>query len=756
MINVLSFNSFARKTLSLSEINYLKENEPIVFVSQNHYAPFEFVHDEGKSDGMSIELVRWIATEFGFKARFIDTTFSNAQQMVLKHKADVLTSFFYSKKRDKVFDFTHPMFFIPATIFVDSDRPDIKGLNDLMGKTIAIQNGDYAEEFLKRKNVNVKLIYTNNFGEATNLVVTGMADAIIGDEQIVLYYLYTNDLEKTLKMVGSPLYIGENSMAVVQGNDTLRSILDKGIQLAEERGVLKNISDKWLGIRLYEKDGFLYEYRWYIIIFIFLILGLLSSVWFWNVSLRKEVKKRTIILRENEQFLNNIIKHIPNVVFVKSATDSKYIFFNSSGENSTGYNDKDILGRSDFDIFPEEQANRIFLSDQELLSSKGLIDIPEEIIQTKHHGQKIFHTKKLPIFDEEGMPKFILGIAEDITEKKRSELALKESDERLRAAIAAIDEGFVIYDQEDRLVYCNQKFREIYPQISEIILPGVSFKELLTAYSQYLLEDPSTPEKWIDYMLDQHAEQKTSEQRTADGRWIKSSNHKTADGSTVGVRIDITKVKESEENLKTALHEKETLLKEVHHRVKNNMQVISSMLSLQMQTIKNQELLDAFLQAENRISAMALVHENLYQTESLANISAISYLKNLCSQLSCIMFANNAKVDFEFDIDNISIPIEDAVPFGLIATEIITNSLKYAFVCRPSGTIKISLINEKNNLKKLKISDDGIGLPTDINPNTITTLGMRLIRDLTEGQLEGSWFVDGNDGVSWLSIGIEK
>ena len=170
--------------LSKEEQAYLSSKETITFVSQTRYPPFEFVGPDGDHTGMCIELVRWIATQFGFKANFTNMPFKEAQKAVLFGKVDVLTSLFFSEKRDKIFDFTEVMFQVPVSIFVVAERPDIKEINDLKNKTIAMQAGDYALEFLETKNILFEVVYTRNFAEAINLVIAGKADATIGDEQI--------------------------------------------------------------------------------------------------------------------------------------------------------------------------------------------------------------------------------------------------------------------------------------------------------------------------------------------------------------------------------------------------------------------------------------------------------------------------------------------------------------------------------------------------------------------------------------------
>ena len=624
LFQFLATAALANNILTDAEQNYLKKKQIITFVSQSHYAPFEFVQSDGTHTGMCIELARWIAAEFGFKTKFVATSFSAAQNMIRNGDADILTSFFYSQKRDQLFDFSQPIFHIPATIFVASDRPDIKGLNDLPGKKIAIQRGDYAEDFLKDKGVDFTVLHTDNFTTAADMVIRGKADAIIGDEQIVLYHLYSNNLTQKLKKVGKPLYVGDNSMAVSDGNRILIDILNKGIQHAKDSGILQSINKKWLGIQLNQKQSKLYQYRWSIGLIFFIVLSLLFTIWLWNVSLRREVRRRTKILSENEKFLDTVIEHIPNMVFVKKAEDLTFLRFNHAGERLTGYRQEELLGKTVYDWQPKEQADIFFKQDKEALNKVSLVDITEDTIQTRHQGERKLHTQKIPILDEQGRPKYLLGIAEDIT---------------------------------DRLV--------------------------------------------------------------------------------------------SEQKLLTALKEKETLLKEVHHRVKNNMQVISSLLSLQVDTIEDSAILDIFNEINGRVHAMALVHENLYQTESFENLSATDYLHQLTAQLSSLMEGRQANIAYDINADDVIISMKDATPFGLIVTEIITNAIKYAFPERTSGTIKISLSRQKNGAFQLQISDNGIGFPAEFDPQKATSLGMQLILELTQNQLEGNCQVDGTHGVCW-------
>jgi len=286
--------------LSKEEKDYLRTHDAIVFVSQTRYPPFEFTDANGQQEGMMRDVVRWMALEMGFKPVFIDTTFQEAQEAVLSGKADILTSLFYSDKRKERFEFTETLFDVPASIFIRAERTDIKGIHDLNGKTIAIQRGDYAKDFLESQKIRFDKIDTQDFAEATDMVIAGKADAVIGDEQIVLYHIFSNRLTAYIKKVGEPLYIGKNCMASKKDNVILIGILNKGISEARRCGVLDKINMKWLGTLLGLQKSFLERYFWPLSAGTGGLLLLLLWVWVWNVRLRTLVRRKTedIIQRE--------------------------------------------------------------------------------------------------------------------------------------------------------------------------------------------------------------------------------------------------------------------------------------------------------------------------------------------------------------------------------------------------------------------------------------------------------------------------
>jgi two-component sensor histidine kinase/ABC-type amino acid transport substrate-binding protein len=203
-------------------------------------------------------------------------------------------------------------------------------------------------------------------------------------------------------------------------------------------------------------------------------------------------------------------------------------------------------------------------------------------------------------------------------------------------------------------------------------------------------------------------------------------------------------LKRIEEDLRTSLQEKDVLLKEIHHRVKNNLQIISSLLALQMDQLDSHEIRVMFTECQRRITSMALVHEELYQSKSLAQVNIAEYVRKLVASFNMPLRSVEGKVTFDVEVEEFSLPVHKAIPCGLILNELITNSLKHAF---PDGggtlTIRASL---KQNKATLTIRDDGPGFPPDFQPERSSGLGMQLVTGLTS-QLGGTFTAKNDSGA---------
>jgi len=216
---------------------------------------------------------------------------------------------------------------------------------------------------------------------------------------------------------------------------------------------------------------------------------------------------------------------------------------------------------------------------------------------------------------------------------------------------------------------------------------------------------------------------------------------KDAEGKVVafaGISRDITERKRSEELIRSSLLEKETLLREIHHRVKNNMQVISSLLRLQSRYAKDKDDIEFFKDSQNRISSMALVHEKLYQSNNFTKIDFNVYAKDLIKSIFHSYETISSRIIPSIKVENVSLGIDSAIPCGLIINELVTNSLKHAFPDGRKGEIKIFMRRTGENEYSLVVCDNGVGIAQGIDFDNSSSLGLHLVKILAQNQLNGN------------------
>jgi len=221
------------------------------------------------------------------------------------------------------------------------------------------------------------------------------------------------------------------------------------------------------------------------------------------------------------------------------------------------------------------------------------------------------------------------------------------------------------------------------------------------------------------------------------------------------VHTDITERKKVEEQIKASLREKEILLREINHRVKNNLQIISSLLSLQADSIEDKQAQKLFEESQNRVRSMALIHEKLYQSKDFAHVNFGGYISNLATELFQFYKVNPSKIKLVLDTEDISIDVNTSIPCGLIINELITNVLKHAFpfstVSSGNGKdvlneVSISL-KQMDSTIELTVSDNGVGIPSDIDFSHPKSLGLHLVHMLAESQLNGNIELDRSHGT---------
>lgn len=349
--------------------------------------------------------------------------------------------------------------------------------------------------------------------------------------------------------------------------------------------------------------------------------------------------------------------------------------------------------------------------------------------------------------------KSVVTVGIDITEWKDAERKLQVTNTQLKTLVNTLKGGVLLQDKNWNVILPNQGFCNIF-QLNQTpqALIGKSKSALEQEYQDILLN----PEEHFNnnqQLLERQISVNNQELKLRDGRTLEQDYAPIVlDGTCQGhlwMYRDITERKRHEQELQKSLQEKELLLKEVHHRVKNNLLVVSHLLELQEDYTDNQQVLSLLDQSRNRIHSMGLIHEKLYRTTGLNNINFAEYLEELVNSLWESYLEEDTAIELSLALEPVWLNLETANPCGLIVNELISNALQHAFPDETKGKVWVKLwTNPVDQQINLKIEDNGIGLPNQIDMNQLKSLGLELIFTLTE-QIQGQLSIENKQGTSF-------
>jgi PAS domain S-box-containing protein len=469
-----------------------------------------------------------------------------------------------------------------------------------------------------------------------------------------------------------------------------------------------------------------------------------------DVTVRKQAEED--LARTNE-FLRDILESSSTISIISSDEEDVIRFWNSGAENLLGYRAEEVVGKMRLqDLYPKGDGDAATLA----LEIRNLVIRQKQTVsrpmrQVRRDGNIVWMKVTVsPRLDRHGVVRGMLGVGEDLT-TQRTVQAIKEQRERELRLMAftlncALD-GFCITDLEYTILYVNDSFR---------ILFGYGEDELL-GQNIRVLGGSGVPNRSLREIDEQIRRQGWS--GVVQGRRKDCSeflvevsisvvlNDQGEPVALVGVARDITERVQAEERIRSSLKEKEVMLKEIHHRVKNNLQVISSLLNLQSAQEQNPAILAALKESQGRVRSMALVHEELYRSNDLADINMDSYVRKLTANLFFAYQSATTRVVLDIDVRDVYLPVDTAIPCGLIINELISNSLKYAFKKRQKGLVTVRFDHD-GPAYRLVVSDDGVGLPKDLDIENTESLGLQLVGTLAK-QLRGAIEVDRTTGTSF-------
>ena len=387
-----------------------------------------------------------------------------------------------------------------------------------------------------------------------------------------------------------------------------------------------------------------------------------------------------------------------------------------------------------------------------LLADHDVISGMSVIIQGKNapFGILGIHTKKHRVFskDDINFLQSVANVLAGVIVRDSTEKELRESEEKYRMLTEQSLLGTLII-ANGKIIFANKGISNILGfsiheflswdinTINQHIHP-INRQMIIESYNKILNEEISSFQSEIRM-------KKKNNKYLYIQQYSKRIQFQGSSALFINV-IDITERKKNESLLESSLAEKEILLKEIHHRVKNNLQIISSLIVLQEQYVKDDRILHVFKDFQSRIKVMALIHQTLYNAENVSKIHLSKYIKNLVDNLFKVYSAHSKQIKLELNIDNIDFNLDNANACGLIINELVSNSLKHAFSKDDEGKIIVTLKKMDQNKILLDVYDNGVGFPDDIDYNNSDSLGLKLISTITK-QMNGKISIERNEGT---------
>lgn len=463
-----------------------------------------------------------------------------------------------------------------------------------------------------------------------------------------------------------------------------------------------------------------------------------------DITERKKAEER---LRLSERAIASSTNSI--VIADARLPDRPIVSVNPAFERITGYTADEVIGR-----------NCRFLQQGE--SNQAGLEVVRHAIATetsctvilrnyRKDGSLFWNELSIsPIYNDQGQLTHFLGIQNDITEARQTELARRMAQERLEYLLSSSPGILYSYQMfgDFRATFISDNTSQLlgYSQ-AEMQEPGFWANHIHPDDASVILAESNLK------LLQQgeHAHEYRFQHKNGHYLWIYDQLKLVRDEDNhpleaIGYWIDISDRKLAEQQLVTSLQEKELLLKEIHHRVKNNLLVVSNILEFQSDYTQDPDTIKILEDSQHRIYSMALIHEKLYRSTDLARIDFDEYLENLLDNLAQSYANNHQNIELQLNINPVSLNVETAQPCGLIVNEVISNIFKHAFPERNNGKISVDLYERESGEIYLKIADNGVGLPANLNLENSESLGLELIVTLAQ-QLKGNLQLDRQEGT---------
>jgi PAS domain S-box-containing protein len=471
-----------------------------------------------------------------------------------------------------------------------------------------------------------------------------------------------------------------------------------------------------------------------------------------NLELQSEITERSKAeekLKASEMRYKAVVEDQTEIIS-RFYPDGTYIFVNDVYCRFFGKSKDELIGRKWFpDAYPE---------DLEMIQAKLSTMSPQNpvvVIENRvFSGDKVLRWMQFVnrgLYDQHGKLLEIQSVGRDITERKKANEELMISEEKYRKLIDNSNDLIITADRYGTWTFLSPSVKSILGYEPEEMVGRLAFDFMLP-------EDVVSTQKAHKAVVDKakHIQEYENRWLHKDGRevtllWnvIELYDEQGNITGTQGVGKDITERKKTEEQVKASLKEKEVMLQEIHHRVKNNLTVIYGLLKLQADKTSADHYKELLNESINRVKTMALIHEKLYNSDSLIEIDFNDYLTELIESIFASYKIEHERIAMWIDVRDILLEVDIAIPCGLIINELVSNALKHAFPEHREGEIKVKMRIEDQDEVKLMITDNGVGMPDDLDLKKSTSLGLNMVDSLIK-QLRGRLEMRSEEGVGFI------
>jgi PAS domain S-box-containing protein len=691
--------------------------------------PLSFTNAQEQPDGFTAELLREMALVGGLEFEVVPNFWANISADFAAGRLDALANVSITAERRATMDFSISHAYVRALSYTRPGNPAVSSTAQFSGKTMATLSGSFVHPHaVERGGWGARIVSYASWREMLEAVKRGDCDFGLVMRRLKLEQ--PDELGLNRSFVEDLIF--PFHFAVHRGDARTLERLNAAFATVRQNGTFDRLYSKWIGpiephpIRFNDLRPYVLPAA--------LVAAAIGALFVWQQRVQRRLARQAAALREGEEKYRALVDHAQEAIYV--VQDARFVFVNQTTLRLTGLPESALIGQSpNLLIRPQDRAEarghheRVLAGETHALRREYPLVLPS--------GREIWISVSGVSIEWLGRPAS-LNFATDVTESRAAELARREAAERLEK-IANRLPGFVYQfrlrpDDTACFPYASEGIKDIYRVTADEVredatkVYAIGHPEDLPRVIASIRESARTLSVW------------RQEFRTLfpDGTstWLEgnAAPQREPDGCVLwhGFVSDISERKRTEQLVRDSLHEKEALLKEVHHRVKNNLQVITSLLRLEAARIEEPGTRAVLKNMQARIRAMALLHETLYRSDNFARVDLAAYLRQVATQLFRGQNSDLGAVRLTLDLGPASVGIEQAIPCGLAVNELMTNALKHAFPASRGGELHVRLHTSAEGHVELRVGDDGIGLPADFAQKQGHSLGLQLVSDLVQ------------------------